>query len=135
MAARFACAWLVGSFLYFVTIVATSFDGIITVLAGAVWGAGISAVCVLACSVTGLLLRIPPLKRLWHSNFLLAGILILIGFGLFGYALSPDQVKVLGQDEDGQAIKELGVTWLPGFLILLFAIANAPQEPEVHHLT
>jgi hypothetical protein len=127
---RLFFAWMVGGALYFATLVFTDYDGFNTFVTGIIGGAIISAICVVGCAITGLLLLIPFIKRFWRASFIPAFAFCVLGFLLFIFGLLPSQVKTVGHDENGGSIKEVGMTWTPGCLLLIFAIANFPYLPK-----
>ena len=123
---RLFIAWMVGGALYFFTGVATSYDGFNTFVSGIIGGAFVSAVGVAVCAVLGLLLLIPRLGRFWRASYAPVACIALLGLVLFAFSFVPGQLKELGPAEDGGTIKELGVTWPFGYVLLLFAIAAFP---------
>ena len=123
---RLFIAWAVGGALYFFTAVATSYDGFNTFVSGILGGAFISAVAVGACAILGLLLLIPRIGRFWCASYVPVASVGLLGLVLFAFSFVPGQLKELGPAEDGGTIKELGQTWLPGYLLLLFVITTFP---------
>jgi hypothetical protein len=127
---RLFLAWMVGGALYFITLVVTSYDGFNTFVSGIVGGAILSALCVAACAIVGLLLLIPRVKSFWRATYFPALGLFVLGFLMFVFGLLPSQVKPVGPDEYGSSIKEVGITWVVGYPLLIFAIANFPYAPK-----
>ncbi len=125
MALSIFLAWIVGFWLYFLTVVAAGYDGITTVFNALFGGGLVSAVHVTVCVVVGFLLRLRPLGRAWRSSLAISFGFLLVGAALFAFSFAPGQFRDAGE-EDGSTVREFGVTWLPGYLLVLFAIVHFP---------
>lgn len=145
---RFFTAWAVGVVTYLVGAVFTVLDGMLSFVLQPIMAAIFSAVAVTVCSLAGLVLRVPPLYRLWTGTNWPPRVVAGIGVALLIFSALPGQMRshtrVFDDVEDGhrefpaqrefretvvvheESWKTLGDACGPGYFALLFAAANWP---------
>jgi hypothetical protein len=136
---RWLLAWITGAVVYFFAVIITVYDGLLSLIFQPFCAAFISALCVAACAVVGLpLLSLRRYRafRLWGA--LAAGVLALLGVCLLLYSASAGQRIAYADPVTEEQFDQLGGTALPGYLALLFALANwpapfAPASPPIRH--
>jgi hypothetical protein len=122
-----AVAFVVGWAVYMVGMVLTVYDGCLSLLFQPIMAALWSSLTVAAALASGLILRLPGLRRWWRSSMLWAASIAGASLFLlvFGYALGLRSTFV--DPESGVEFQALQVGVAIGaYFALLFAIANWP---------
>jgi len=120
-------AFIAGWVAYMVAMVATVYDGLLSLLFQPVMAAVASGLFVGLSLVAGLLLMIPSLGKAWNSNRGIAGLMVLGSLFVlcFGYGLGFRETQV--DPETGRTIVTLdGRVAIGGYFLMIFAIANWP---------
>ena len=127
---RFGVAWAIAVAVYLVAAVLTVFDGMLSFIFQPIMGVIIGGLSVAACTVVGLLLRLPFLRKPWRFMMLLPAVLAAVGVILLIFSAMPGQMVYVAQNAGFEPCEEsyrnLGRTALPGYFMLLFALANWP---------
>ncbi len=129
---RFGVAWAIAVAVYLVAAVLTVFDGMLSFIFQPIMGIIIGGLSVAACTVAGLLLRLPFLRKPWRFMMILPAVFVAVGVGLLLFSAMPSQMvqhtQVIdsGPEPYEESYVSLGDTAIPGYFALLFALANWP---------
>lgn len=129
---RFGVAWAIAVAVYLVAALLTVMDGILSFLFQPIMGVIIGGLSVAACTVVGLLLRLPFLRKPWRFMMLLPAVLVVVGVILLIFSAIPGQmvqhtqIIYIGPEPCEESYVSLGDTAIPGYFALLFALANWP---------
>jgi hypothetical protein len=124
---RIRLAWATGWAIYMVAVALWSYDGLPSLILQPFCAAIVSTIFVGAVLLAGLVLRVPVVGRLWHSQrewavALAAACLIVMCFGS-----TVGLTEVFVDPETGQRFEALhSVAALATYLLLLFTIAHWP---------
>jgi energy-converting hydrogenase Eha subunit A len=118
-------AWLIGTFIYFASVL----DGFESLILQPVIGAVVSAVSVGIVCGAGFVLRISPLGRFWSSSCWLAVGLAALGLTVLLFGKSLGMSSVYADPESQQQFIGLSPkAAISGYFALLFAVANWPSK-------
>ena len=120
-------AWVVGSLVYLAAMAMWSYDGLVSLLFQPFVAAFVSAVFVGAALLAGLILRVPPIGRVWGSDTSCAGILCVASLGVMCFGSSLGLTSGYVDPESGHRFAALHpAAALASYLLLLFAITHWP---------
>ena len=120
-------AFCLGWTVYMIAMVLTVYDGILSMILQPFMAAVVSAICVLAALMLGLLLRMRPLSRWWTATSLWAALVAGASVFIlaFGYFLGLTHVGM--NPETGKEVLALHpVAAVGAYFCLVFAVANWP---------
>jgi len=123
LAIAFAVGWLV----YMIGMLTTTYDGLLSLIFQPIMAVFWSGLFVVLALLVGLVLRLPPLARIWNASpfwaFAVAGA---SQFSLiFGYSLGLTDVGTHPETKQQFAMLHPAVA-VGGYFFLVFSIANWP---------
>jgi uncharacterized membrane protein len=127
---RLLVAWGVGGAIYLIAVALWSYDGILSLVFQPLCAAVVSAMAVGLVLIPGLVLRVPPLGRLWNAQRTCALVLVVGCLAVMGLGSS---IGLTGSFEDPQTHRSFvalhPVAALLSYLLLLFVLAHWPARP------
>lgn len=127
---RIVAAWATAWAVYLLAAVLWAGDGLLSLVFQPLVAVVVSTVAVVAVLALGLVLRIPPLGRLWHSGRRWAVALATASLAVMALGSTIGLTGSYEDPETGQAFTALHpAVGLAGYVLLLFAIAHWPHAP------
>lgn len=123
-AIRWAAAWVGAWGVYMMVMVATVYDGLLSVICQPICGAVLSGAAVILGVILGLPLHLPYVRRVWTKHPWIAAFLGVTGLGLVLYSMMPGQMTEYR--EGPKVFHIVGPTCLPGYITFAFAGVNFP---------
>jgi hypothetical protein len=125
---RLLIAWGAGWAIYLVAALAWGYDGIASLILQPLCAAAVSAACVGAALLVGLVLRVRPVGRLWHTHRAWAAVIAAASLAVMGLGSSVGLTGVYADPETGRRFVALHpAAALLSYFLLLFALAHWPQ--------
>ncbi len=120
-------AFFVAYIIYWIAMVMTTYDGMISLIVQPFMAALVSAVFVTAAFLLGLFLKLPSIRTFWYSRRRWAIIVSLIGLSLlcFGYSLG---IRSIGTNPDNGTQFEMLDPYVAviSYFMVVFGVVNMP---------
>jgi hypothetical protein len=133
---RIQMAWGAGVGIYMLAMAMTVYDGILSLIIQPFLAALFSFVFLIVVLLAGVLLRIPPVRRLWQEHSAVALSVLLVGIVLLIGAFAS--IEIMVNSADRQIVEASGrvavATIISGTLLVMFAIANWPPEVGIRRI-
>ena len=122
-------AWGAGWAVYLVEAIAWGYDGLLSAIIQPFCAAAVSALGVAAVLTAGLVLRVRPIGRRWHSGRSWAAALAVVSLGVLGLGSSAGLTGAYADPETGRAFLGLHpAAAVASYFGLLFALAHWPMK-------
>ena len=126
---RALLAWGAGWAVYLVAAILWGYEGLLALLLQTLCAAAVSALGVAAVLTAGLVLRVRPLGRRWHSGRSWAAALAVASLGVLGLGSSAGLTAVYSDPETGREFPGLHpAAAVASYFGLLFALAHWPTK-------
>jgi hypothetical protein len=126
---RVFLAWGAGWAIYLVAAIAWGDDGLASLVLQPFCAAAVSTLAVAAVLATGLVLRLRPIGRRWHSGRAWAAALAVVSLGVLGLGSSAGLTAAYADPETGRAFPGLHpAAAVASYFGLMFALAHWPME-------
>lgn len=126
---RLLMAWGTGWAIALVAAVLWGYDGPASLVFQSLCAAVVSAVCLVAVLLAGLILRVRPIARFWHARRSWVGALAAACLAVMCCGSALGLTGVYADPETGQRFVALHpAAALLSYLLLLFALAHWPQR-------
>jgi len=120
-------AWAVGWAVCMIAIVTTDYDGIMTVIFGTIVAVIVGGFVAGAASLSGLILRIPPLAGFWRGRRSLAIAAVIACLAVMAFGSSVGLSDLYVDPVSGRRFVGLHpAAVLSSYFLLLFVVANWP---------